>query len=150
MSRFSKIALIFVLMQMPLTASALDFRSVVVPKAILYDAPSVSAKKVLLLSQSYPVEVVVNLGDWLKVRDAQGAIHWVEAKQLSTKRSVMVIKSQVEMRAKPDAAADLVATIDKDVVLELVEAKANQGWLKVKHRDGATGYILVSSTWGFD
>ena len=137
-------------MQMPLTASALDFRSVVVPKAILYDAPSVSAKKVLLLSQSYPVEVVVNLGDWLKVRDAQGAIHWVEAKQLSTKRSVMVIKSQVEMRAKPDAAADLVATIDKDVVLELVEAKANQGWLKVKHRDGATGYILVSSTWGFD
>ena len=137
-------------MQMPLTASALDFRSVAVPKAILYDAPSVSAKKVLLLSQSYPVEVVVNLGDWLKVRDAQGAIHWVEAKQLSTKRSVMVIKSQVEMRAKPDAAADLVATIDKDVVLELVEAKANQGWLKVKHRDGATGYILVSSTWGFD
>ena len=150
MSRFSKIALIFALMQMPLTASALDFRSVAVPKAILYDAPSVSAKKVLLLSQSYPVEVVVNLGDWLKVRDAQGAIHWVEAKQLSTKRSVMVIKSQVEMRAKPDAAADLVATIDKDVVLELVEAKANQGWLKVKHRDGATGYILVSSTWGFD
>lgn len=150
MSRFSKIALIFVLMQMSLTVSALDFRSVAVPKAILYDAPSVSAKKVLLLSQSYPVEVVVNLGDWLKVRDAQGAIHWVEAKQLSTKRSVMMIKSQAEMRAKPDAAADLVATIDKDVVLELVEAKANQGWLKVKHRDGATGYILVSSTWGFD
>lgn len=150
MFRFSKVALIFVLMQIPLTASALDFRSVAVPKAILYDAPSVSAKKVLLLSQSYPVEIVVNLGDWLKVRDAQGAMHWVEAEQLSTKRSVMVIKSQTEMRAKPDAAADLVATIDKDVVLELVEAKANQGWLKVKHRDGATGYILISSTWGFD
>jgi SH3-like domain-containing protein len=135
---------------MPLMASALDFRSVSVPKAILYDAPSVSAKKVLLLSHLYPVEIVVNLGDWLKVRDAQGSINWVEAKQLSTKRSVMVIKNLTEMRAQPDAGANLVATLEKEVVLELVEAKSNNGWLKVKHRDGVTGYILVSSTWGFD
>lgn len=150
MSRFSKVALIFALMQMPLVASASDFRSVAVPKVILYDAPSASAKKVLLLSQLYPVEIIVNLGEWLKVRDAQGAMHWVEAKHLSTKRSVMVIKGQTEMRAKPEVTADLVAMVDKDVVLELVETKPNHGWLKVKHRDGATGYILVSSTWGFD
>lgn len=138
------------LMWVPLTASALDFRSVAVPKAILYDAPSTSSKKVLLLSQSYPVEVVVNLGEWLKVRDAQGSMNWVEAKQLSTKRSVMVTKNLTEMRVRPDVAADLVATLEKDVVLELMEAKANNGWLKVKHRDGITGYVLVSSTWGFD
>lgn len=135
---------------MPLTASALDFRSVAVPKAILYDAPSISSKKVLLLSQSYPVEVVVNLGEWLKVRDAQGSMNWVEAKQLSTKRSVMVTKNLTEMRARPEAASDLVATLEKDVVLELMDAKASNGWLKVKHRDGVTGYVLVSSTWGFD
>jgi SH3-like domain-containing protein len=54
------------------------------------------------------------------------------------------------MRAQPDAGANLVATLEKEVVLELVEAKSNNGWLKVKHRDGVTGYILVSSTWGFD
>ncbi|ACT47478.1 SH3 domain-containing protein [Methylotenera mobilis] len=150
MFQFPKIALIFMLMWVPLTASALDFRSVAVPKAILYDAPSTSSKKVLLLSQSYPVEVVVNLGEWLKVRDAQGSMNWVEAKQLSTKRSVMVTKNLTEMRVRPDVAADLVATLEKDVVLELMEAKANNGWLKVKHRDGITGYVLVSSTWGFD
>nr|WP_294838091.1 SH3 domain-containing protein [uncultured Methylotenera sp.] len=138
------------LMWVPLTASALDFRSVAVPKAILYDAPSISSKKVLLLSQSYPVEVVVNLGEWLKVRDAQGSMNWVEAKQLSTKRSVMVTKNLTEMRARPEAASDLVATLEKDVVLELMDAKASNGWLKVKHRDGVTGYVLVSSTWGFD
>ena len=138
------------LMWVPLTASALDFRSVAVPKAILYDAPSTSSKKVLLLSQSYPVEVVGNLGGGLKGRDAQGSMNWVEAKQLSTKRSVMVTKNLTEMRVRPDVAADLVATLEKDVVLELMEAKANNGWLKVKHRDGVTGYVLVSSTWGFD
>jgi len=150
MFQFPKIALIFMLMWVPITASALDFRSVAVPKAILYDAPSNSSKKVLLLSQFYPVEVVVNLGDWLKVRDAQGSMNWVEAKQLSTKRSVMVTKNLTEMKARPDVAADLVATLEKDVVLELMDVKANNGWLKVKHRDGVTGYVLVSSTWGFD
>ena len=138
------------LMWMPLTASALDFRSVAVPKAILYDAPSISSKKVLLLSQSYPVEVVVNLGEWLKVRDAQGSMNWVEAKQLSTKRSVMVTKNLTEMRSRPEVASDLVATLEKEVVLELMDAKASNGWLKVKHRDGLTGFVLVSSTWGFD
>jgi len=133
---------------LPATASALDFRSVAVSKAVLYDAPSNAAKKVLLLSQNYPVEVIVNLGDWLKVRDAQGALNWVEAKQLSNKRTVMVTVSKAEIRQSADASSNLVATVEKDVVLEVADAKLSNGWLKIKHRDGVAGYILISSTWG--
>lgn len=139
-----------ILALMPATASALDFRSVAVSKAVLYDAPSNSAKKVLLLSQNYPVEVIVNLGDWLKVRDAQGALNWIEAKQLTNKRTVMVTVSNAEIRQSADATSNLVATVEKDVVLEVAEAKLNNGWLKIKHRDGITGFILISSTWGFE
>jgi SH3-like domain-containing protein len=135
---------------MPMSALALEFRSVAVPKAILYDAPSSAAKRVLLLSQYYPVEVVVNLGDWLKVRDAKGGISWIEAKQLSSKRMVMVTANNSEIRQAADAASSLVATLEKDVVLEVVDGKLNNGWLKVKHRDGVTGFILLSSTWGFN
>ncbi|HSH53823.1 MAG TPA: SH3 domain-containing protein [Methylotenera sp.] len=134
---------------MPVSALALEFRSVAVPKAILYDAPSSAAKRVLLLSQYYPVEVIVNLGDWLKVRDAKGGISWIEAKQLSSKRMVMVTANNTEIRQAADAASSLVATLEKDVVLEVVDGKLNNGWLKVKHRDGVTGFILISSTWGF-
>lgn len=133
---------------LPVSASALEFRSVSVPKAVLYDAPSSSAKKILLLSQNYPVEVIVNLGEWIKVRDAQGSISWAEAKQFSTKRTVMVSAKNAEIRQAADAASALVATLDKDVVLELLDAKLSNGWLKVKHRDGVTGYIQMSSTWG--
>ncbi|MES2013281.1 MAG: SH3 domain-containing protein [Pseudomonadota bacterium] len=136
------------LVLMPLTASALEFRSVAVQKAVLYDAPSSSAKKVLLLSQYYPVEVIVNLGEWLKVRDAQGSINWVEAKQLSTKHTVLVSTKNAEIRQAADAASSLVATLEKDVALEVLDVKLNNGWLKVKHRDGVTGYILISSVWG--
>ncbi len=138
----------------PQIALALDFRSVSASKAVLYDAPSASSKKVLLLSQNYPVEVVVNLGDWLKVRDAEGALNWIEAKFLSSKRTVIISASKAEIRQSADATSTLLASVDKDVLLEVADAKAgdakiNQGWIKVKHRDGLTGYMLISSTWGF-
>ena len=144
------IVAICMLALMPIPAFALEFRSVAVPKAVLYDAPSSAAKKILLLSQYYPVEIIVNLGDWLKVRDAQGGISWVEAKQLSNKRTVLVIANNAEIRQSADTSSNLVATLEKDVALEVFDVKLNNGWLKVKHRDGITGYILISSTWGFN
>lgn len=140
--------LALVLALMPMSVFALDFRSVAVPKAVLYDAPSSAAKKILLLSQYYPVEVIVNLGGWLKVRDAQGTISWIEAKQLSTKRTVLVSANKAELRQSADTSSPLVATLEKDVALEVIDMNLNNGWLKVKHRDGASGYILISSTWG--
>ncbi|PKO50597.1 MAG: hypothetical protein CVU27_08130 [Betaproteobacteria bacterium HGW-Betaproteobacteria-20] len=139
-----------ILALMPLSASALDFRSVAVPKAVLYDAPSNAAKKVLLLGQDYPVEIVVNLGDWLKVRDAQGSLNWVEAKQLSGKRTVMITADSAEIRQAADATSKLIATLEKEVLLEVADVKLSNGWVKVKHRDGVTGYVLLSTTWGFE
>ena len=132
----------------PAMALALDFRSVAVPKAVLFDAPSSAAKKVLLLNQHYPVEVVVNLGEWLKVRDAEGSLNWVEAKQLSNKRTVLVKQNQAEIKQSADANAKVLATVDKEVLLELVDAKPNNGWLKVKHRDGLVGYLPIGAVWG--
>lgn len=145
----SVIALI-ALMLAPTLVAALEFKSVAVPKAVLYDAPSASAKKVLLLSQSYPVEIIVNLGDWLKVRDAQGGISWIEARQLSGKRTVLVTAVNAEIRSEAAATSSLLATLEKDVVLEVADPKLSNGWLKVKHRDGVTGFILISSVWGFN
>jgi len=150
MFQTGKLFTLLVLVLMPFSVSALEFKSVSVPKAVLYDAPSNSAKKVLLLGQHYPVEVIVNLGDWLKVRDAQGSISWVEAKHLSNKRTVLISADQAEIRQSADATSNLLATLEKDVLLEVVDTKLNNGWLKVKHRDGVTGYILISSTWGFN
>lgn len=145
-----KLAWALALMLLPALAMALDFRSVAVPKAVLYDAPSVAAKKTYLLSQYYPVEVVVNLGDWLKVRDAQGGLNWLEAKQLSNQRWLLVTANKAEMRMVADPASSLLATLEKDVLLEVLEPKPIKGWLKVKHRDGTLGFVLSTATWGGD
>jgi SH3-like domain-containing protein len=130
-------------------ASALEYRSIVPAKAVLYDAPSVEASKLYILGQGYPVEVIVNLGEWIKIRDAAGSLSWVEGKQLSTKRTVLVL-AKADIKSAEDATSSLVATVEKDVVLELLPASAKTGWVKVKHRDGATGFVPSSVLWGLN
>lgn len=134
-------------MLMPMLASAMDFRSIAVPKAVLFDAPSAQAKKLYLLWQGYPVEIIVNLGDWVKVRDNQGTLTWVEAKNLSPNRTVIVVKDIVSMYQSADANAAVVSQLQKDVVLDYIETAAG-GWVKVKHRDGLTGYVQATGVWG--
>ncbi len=57
-----------------------DFRSVQENAAVLYDAPSKAAKALFVVQRHYPLEVIVNLEAWVKVRDHTGALTWVERK----------------------------------------------------------------------
>jgi SH3-like domain-containing protein len=126
---------------------ALDFRSVVPAKAVLYDAPSKEANKLYILSAGYPVEIIVNLGDWLKVRDQQGGLSWIESKQLSAKRTVLVTEN-TEIKSAENASSPLLATVEKDVTLEMLSPIIKNGWVKVKHRDGIIGFVQASALWG--
>jgi SH3-like domain-containing protein len=142
-----QIPLILISLMFSFNALALDFRSVASTKAILYDAPSVEASKLYILGQGYPVEVIVNLGEWIKVRDALGSLSWIEGKQLSNTRTVLVI-AKTDIKSAEDATSGLVATVEKDVVLELLPSTSKTGWVKVKHRDGVVGFVPNSALWG--
>ena len=143
----AKISLLIAGLAFSFSAVALEFRSIAPAKAIMYDAPSKEASKLYILGAGYPVEVIVNLGDWVKVRDQQGGLSWLESKSLSPKRMVLVL-AKTEIKAAEDAASALVATVEKDVVLELVAGGANNNWVKVKHREGVTGFVLLDKLWG--
>lgn len=132
---------------LPALATATDFRSVAVPKAVLFDAPSLSAKKVFLLNQFYPVEVIVNLGDWLKVRDAEGGIFWIEAKNVAQNRTI-IVTAATDIRQEAQDSALILAHAEPNVMLELLDPVPNGGWLKVKHAHGITGFIRFTSVWG--
>jgi SH3-like domain-containing protein len=129
------------------SALALEFRSVAPAKAILYDAPSLEATKLYILSNAYPVEIIVNLGDWVKVRDQLGGLSWIENKNLSSKRTVLVIEN-TEIKSAENASAPLLATVEKDVTLEMLSPIIKNGWVKVKHRDGIIGFVQASALWG--
>lgn len=128
-------------------AHALEYRSVATDAAVLYDAPSAQAKKLFILSRHYPVEIIVSLDKWVKVRDASGALAWMESAKLAPKRTVVVVPPVAEIRSQPENTAPLVFKAERDVALELIEL-AGTGWAKVKHRDGQSGYLPLKDVWG--
>ncbi|MBL8430566.1 MAG: hypothetical protein JNJ95_11860 [Dechloromonas sp.] len=126
---------------------AIDYRSVSVPAAILFDAPSLQGKKLYLIKAQTPVEVVVKLEGWVKVRDAEGTLAWLESRNVIDKRMLVVTAPKADIRQSDKQESSVMAELDKWVAVEFVEP-ASPGWAKVRHRDGATGYIRSTQVWG--
>ncbi|MDD2741050.1 MAG: SH3 domain-containing protein [Rhodocyclaceae bacterium] len=138
---------LLLLLAASLPALAIDYRSVVPPAAILFDSPSLKGKKLYLIKAQTPVEVIVKLDGWSKVRDAEGTLAWIETKLLAERRTVIVTASVAELRQADQMDGKLLAEFDKWVALEFVEP-ASMGWAKVKHRDGLSGFVRSTQVWG--
>ena len=126
-------------------ALALDYRSVAEATA-LYDAPSQKAKPLFAIARGTPLELVVTVEGWVKVRDQKGDLAWIEKRLLAEKRTVIVRGDRAQVRTQADDKAPLVFDAEKDVVLDLVEPAA--GWAKVRHRDGQSGFVKAAQVWG--
>ena len=54
-----------------------------------------------------------------------------------------------QVREKPDEASAVVLEVAGEVVLDLVDAApGTAGWVRVRHRDGAAGFVRISQVWG--
>jgi SH3-like domain-containing protein len=129
------------------SAQAGEFLSVNDEAAVLYDAPSREAKALYVVSRHYPLEVIVNLEAWVKVRDHAGALSWVEKRFLAPQRMVVVTAPSAQARVRPDEASPQAFVAVQFVVLELL-GHAPGGWLRVRHPDGANGYVPAKLVWG--
>ncbi|MDN5836213.1 MAG: hypothetical protein L0H12_02550 [Nitrosospira sp.] len=127
--------------------AAFNFFSIADDAIIMYDAPSLKAGKLYVASRHLPVEAVVKVEGWVKVRDSGGSLAWVEEKALSEKRYVIVTAPQAEAYQAANANSPLVFQARQNVVMEQLEPAAN-GWVKVRHRDGQTGYVRTQQVWG--
>lgn len=128
-------------------ARAADFRSVSAPAVVLYDAPSRAAVPLYVLSTGYPLDVIVNLDAWVKVRDHTGALSWVEKRALAERRTVLVTSRSADVRQRPEEAAPVAFRALQFVALELLEVGTN-GWIRVQHADGASGFMRANQLWG--
>lgn len=127
-------------------ALALDYRAVS-SNAILYDAPTTKGVKHWIILRGTPVEVVLVQDKWTKVRDSNGSMAWIESSLLAPARTVLVRVDRADIRAEANDKAAVVFTAEKNVVLDLLQASP-PGWVKVKHRDGQTGFIKAAQVWG--
>lgn len=129
-----------------LPAFAIEYRTVDAA-TVLYDAPSLRGSKLFVIKRDTPVELVVSLEGWSKVRDADGGLAWIEKKYLAERRTVIVTASRAEIRKNSEASAPLVFEAEKNVALDYLEA-APGGWIKVRHRDGQSGFVRANQIWG--
>ncbi len=128
-------------------AHASEFKTVGAATAVLYDAPSIKGGKLFIAPRGMPVEVVLTYGDWVKVRDVSGDLAWLEAKLLNARRAVVVRNANAKVRSAANDEATVLMTADKGVLLDLADTPAG-GWLKVRHKDGISGFIRTTDVWG--
>jgi SH3-like domain-containing protein len=144
-----------VLLAVPLGVAAADYRATADPATVMYDAPSARAKPLYVYGRDIPVETLVAVEGWTKIRDASGTIGWVQSKMLADKRMVVVRAATADVRAAADDGAPVVFRADRDVLLQIAEPATSPattsmpGWVKVRHRDGDVGFVRLSQVFGF-
>ena len=137
----------FLLLLLAGTAHAADYRCVGDEGGVLYDAPSRAATPLFVVTKDYPLEVISQTEAWVKVRDREGALTWIEKRSLGERHMVTVSAEKAEAHVKPDDAAAVSFTALRDVALEVIETLPG-GWLHVRHADGSDGYLRASLVWG--
>jgi SH3-like domain-containing protein len=126
---------------------AAQFRTVGDEPVVLYDAPSSKSKRLFVLGAGYPLEVLVSLEGWTKVKDASGTIGWVEAPVLTSKRNVVVRAIVAEVRTTADPSAKVAFKVARGVLLEWMETTAD-GWVRVRHAEAGQGFLRSADLWG--
>jgi len=125
-----------------------DFMSVNVDQAFLHEAPSDSTKKSYIVTKGYPLEVIVSLKEWKKVKDHEGLINWIKTSDLSSKRTVLNLKNN-SIYLEPSTVSPMLAKVNENVTLELLDSKKIDDWLKVYSKVGdIEGFIKASDLWG--
>lgn len=145
--RYFRLAVLVSLVLVAGTASAVEYVSVSENSAILYNAPSIRAKKLFVVNRYMPFEQVVTLQSWVKVRDRSGGLYWVEKRALSSKRYVVALLPLVDVHAAPDAGSPRLFQVRQQVALEFIESTGT-GWIRVRHQDGNVGYVRSAEVWG--
>jgi SH3 domain protein len=143
----TRLAALIVLLFGASVVRAVEYVSVSESNAILYDAPSIKAKKLFVVNRYMPFEQVVTLDSWVKVRDRYGGLYWVEKHALSNKRYVFALLPLVDVRAEPDSNSPRLFQVRQQVALERIESTGT-GWIRVRHLDGNVGYVRSTEVWG--
>jgi SH3-like domain-containing protein len=135
-------------------ALAADYKVTNDAPTTVYDAPSQKARPLFLYGRDVPVEVIVTVEGWTKVRDVDGTIGWIANASLADRRELIVRTPTAEVRASADDSAPLVFRAEQNVLLEMAETAtsaattASPGWVKVRHRDGQTGFVRIAQVFG--
>lgn len=133
-------------------ATAADMASIAEDDCNMRSGPGTEHAVVWKLDSGFPVEIITTKGEWLQIRDFEGSSGWVHRKTVGRAPHMIVrankgTEQQINVRMEPDTNGTIVAKASYGVVFKTLEKK--DGWVKVEHDQGVTGWVDGRLLWGF-
>lgn len=94
-----------------------------------------------------PVEVIGEFDTWRRIRDHDGSEGWVHQSMLSGKRTAVVTGVAQTLRRAGEDAADIVATLEPGVIVNIQRCPAESTYCRVEV-DGLQGWLKREQVWG--
>ncbi len=100
----------------------------------------------------FPFKIIDRKGKWIKIKDFENDTGWVYKKYTSNTGHMIVKvnkgkKKKINIRKGPATKYEVVGQAYYGVVFKTLEQ--NNGWARVRHESGLTGWIKRSLLWGF-
>jgi SH3-like domain-containing protein len=109
-------------------------------------APRESATVVFKVIQYTPLEIIKVKDNWVRVRDFQGDIGWIQSSYLSQIPTVIIKEKKANIRNGPGIQYELRWTAHLGYPLKCL--RENGGWYKIVDNDDETGWVRSDLVWG--
>lgn len=136
-----------VLATAPALAHAQEFLSIKGNTVNIRAKPTTQSEIAWELINGYPVQVIAKDGDWLKVKDFEGALGWVHKPLTSSDPYFLIKGNTINLRSGPGTNHGVVVKLNKYDIVKTLEKRND--WAKVKTAEGQEGWMLQSLGWGW-
>lgn len=133
-------------------AAAIELVSIAGDDVNMRSGPGTKYKVMWELGKGFPLIVLKRSGQWIRVRDFEGTIGWVH-RDVADKTPHMIVKvhrnskKRINVRSGPGKKYRIMAKAYYGVVFKTLQQK--NGWVKVQHGKGVTGWVKRSLLWGW-
>jgi SH3-like domain-containing protein len=156
-SRYSAVRVVTLILLLFFTgvtsdAAAITMVSVAGEKVNMRKGPSTKYAVKWELGKGFPLRVIGSQGNWLKVSDFESDVGWVY-KKLVNRNPHLVVKvnkksqKRANIRSGPGTKYKIVGKAEYGVVFKTLQR--GDGWVKVQHEQGLTGWVKRSLLWGW-
>ncbi len=123
-----------------------DYVSVKTDNVNVRSGPGTDYQVSMELFEGYPLKVTSTQGDWLKIVDFENDSGWIHNSLVVPGNTVIVNGTKnVNMRAEANTNSAVIATVDRGVVMSILDTQGQ--WLKLKHSSGLIGWIYKPLLW---
>ena len=128
-------------------AHAQDFVSIKGASVHVREKPAPRAASLWELGSGYPLQVTQRKPGWLRVKDHEATLGWVNAAQTSKKPHMVITARSVGLRAGPGTQHKQLAKLDQHEVVRTL--KKSGSWAQVQRDGGQKGWIPRRQAWGW-